>query len=162
MSPARERFAPKRSAAMRSARERLAPERSAPERRAWERGAHIVAGLGVALLGGLVVSALVALLRRSRFLWPALLLGAAILAYAIALVAVDSATYVQDKATCGFLSPSETGTSTGHFAFLYVAWGMPLVLLLLSAASAFGRAETSGVESDESVPTPSLPTGSRQ
>jgi hypothetical protein len=57
---------------------------------------------------------------------------AAALGVAIAFVALDSATYVQQNSTCGFFGPA-TGTVSGHVGDLYVLWGVGIALLLLQA-----------------------------
>jgi hypothetical protein len=108
---------------------------SEPER----RGANIVSGLVVALCGGLAVPVLILFVRSWRFsLAAVLLLGAATLSVAISLVALDSATYVQDNSSCGFFGAG-AGTSVGHFGYLYVLWGLPLGLVLIGAGRVFGK-----------------------
>jgi hypothetical protein len=106
------------------------------------RGANIETALGVAFFGGLAGAVVIALARRSGYLLAvALFLGAAVPVAALALVAADSATFIQDNGHCGFFSG--TGTSTGHFGYLYVLWGVPLVVLLFAAGWALRNARRS-------------------
>ena len=106
------------------------------------RGANIETALGVAFFGGLAGAVVIALARRSGYLLAvALFLGAAVPVAALALVAADSATFIQDNGHCGF--SSGTGTSTGHFGYLYVLWGVPLIVLLFAAGWALRNARRS-------------------
>jgi hypothetical protein len=95
------------------------------------RGANIDTATGVALFGGLggVVAIAVAARVSGYVLSAVLFLGAVMLAVALAFVAADSATYIQDEGYCGFFS-TEEGTETAHFGYLYALWGVPLVVLL--------------------------------
>jgi hypothetical protein len=103
------------------------------------RGANIETALGVAFFGGLGGTVVIALARFSGYLLAvALFLGAAVLVPALALVAADSATFIQDRGWCGF--GGETGTSTDHFGYLYVLWGVPLGVLLFAAGWALRNA----------------------
>jgi hypothetical protein len=75
----------------------------------------------IALLVGLVAPA------RSIPLAVALLLDAAALAVAVAFVALDAATYQGGNCTLG--GPP----SPRHVGYLYIAWGVPLAVLLMRA-----------------------------
>jgi hypothetical protein len=104
------------------------------------RGANIGHGLAIAFfasLGGLV---LLGILYWTRELHQApglvisiLLLAIAALGLAIAFVALDSATYVQQNKNCGFFGPS-TGTDSGRAGDLYYLWAIAIAILLVQAA----------------------------
>jgi hypothetical protein len=90
---------------------------------------------GLAVIAGLFVIVL-ANLERPR-LWLRLVgavcvLEAAALGLAIAFVALDSATYVQQNANCGFLGPS-TGSEAGRASDLYYLWAIAIAILLVQA-----------------------------
>jgi hypothetical protein len=107
------------------------------------RGANIVAALVVALTGSVAGLVLLLLVRKWRhFLAVVLLLVAATLGVAIGLVALDSATFIQKNGSCGLglFGPPETGTSTGHFWYLYLFWGVAIAVLLVGAGSVLGEA----------------------
>jgi hypothetical protein len=95
------------------------------------RGGNVETAAVVGLFGGLAgVVAIAVAARVSGYLLSAVLfLGAAMLAVALAFVAADSASFIQDNSYCGFLS-AEEGTATGHFGYLYALWGVPLIILL--------------------------------
>jgi hypothetical protein len=95
------------------------------------QGANTDHGIAVAFLAGIAGAVLLALLRKQRTLVLAiLLLAITALALAIALVALDSATYVQRDASCMF---GDGGTTTAHVAGLYWAWGFAIALLAVQA-----------------------------
>jgi hypothetical protein len=98
------------------------------------RGANIETAVGVAFFGGLAGAVVIAVAARfsGYLLAVALFLGAAVLVAALALVAADSATYIQDNGYCGFFT-DETGSSTYNFGYLYALWGVPLVVLVFAA-----------------------------
>jgi hypothetical protein len=108
------------------------------------RGANIDDATGVAFVGGIAGAVLIGIAWRvSDYLVAACsVLGAAVLGVAVALVAVDSATYVRDESTCtwGGLLPGGKGTSTEHVGYLYGVWGVPLVALLVGSMWALRRA----------------------
>jgi hypothetical protein len=107
------------------------------------RGANVETGLAVAFFGGLAGAVVIVLARFSGYLLAvALFLGAAVLVVALAFVAADSATYIQDKEYCGFFS-TETGTYTFHFGYLYVLWGVPLGVLVFAGGWALRNARRS-------------------
>jgi hypothetical protein len=98
------------------------------------RGANIGHGIAVAFFAGLAGAVVIAFVRnRPRLVVGVLFLGMAALGLAIAFVALDSATYVQQNKTCGMFSPS-TGTVSGHVTNLYYAWGFAIALLLVQTA----------------------------
>jgi len=105
------------------------------------RGANVSDALSLVFLGGLVGAGVigVAAFVSRYFLVAVLFLGAAMLGTAVALVAVDSATFTQDDRFCGIFG-SGTGTSTARFDYLYGLWGVPLGVLVLAAAWALRRA----------------------
>jgi len=107
------------------------------------RGANIEIALGVGFLGGLAgVVAIAVAARVSGYLLSAVLfLGAAMVAVALALVAADSATFIQDESDCGFFSGGE-GTATAHVGYLYALWGVPLVVLLCATVWALRNARS--------------------
>jgi hypothetical protein len=97
------------------------------------RGARLATGLGVAFFGGVADSILIFILAvggRRRALAAALFLGAAILSLALALVAADSATYVQLGSACGFSGPQ---IATAEVVYLYPLWSAALVVVLIQA-----------------------------
>ena len=103
------------------------------------RGANIGHGLGVAVGGGLLMSILLPLARTSPDgLVTVLLLGVLTLGVAIAFVAADSATWQASQGCVSFLGPMETQV-TEHVYYLYVFWGLPLLVLALKAAVAMAR-----------------------
>jgi len=75
----------------------------------------------LALIVGLAVPA------RSILLAVALLLDAAALAVAVAFVALDAATFQGGTCTLGSPPPPR------HVDYLYIAWGVPLAVLLTQA-----------------------------
>jgi NO-binding membrane sensor protein with MHYT domain len=98
------------------------------------RGANIGHGIAVAFFAGLAGAVVVAVVsNRQRLVAGVLLVGMAALGLAIAFVALDSATYVQQNRTCGMFSPA-TGTVSGHVANLYYAWSFAIALLVVQAA----------------------------
>jgi hypothetical protein len=102
-------------------------------------GANFEHALKVAVLGGPPVSILIFLVRKRRALLAAtLLLGAAMLGTAVALVALDKATY-----TCvhDFFGDSPT---SDHAGYLYVLWGLPLAALLVQAGRILRATTTPG------------------
>lgn len=97
------------------------------------RGANIGHGEAVALFAGIGCALLLPFVRsHRRLVVGVLLLAVAALGLAIAFVALDSATYVQQNSTCGF--SGGTGTETGHVTRIYYAWGFAIALLLLQLA----------------------------
>jgi MFS-type transporter involved in bile tolerance (Atg22 family) len=97
------------------------------------RGANIGHGEAIALFAGIGGAILLAFVRNHRRLAVGvLLLALAALGLAIAFVAFDSATYVQQNSTCGFSSGS--GTVTAHVSGIYYAWGFAIALLVLQLA----------------------------
>jgi hypothetical protein len=97
------------------------------------QGENIDHGLAIAFFGGLAGAVGVVILRRHRRpVVGALLLSAAALSLAIAFVGLDSATYVQQKTSCGF--ESGFGIETGRLAYLYYAWGAALAVILVQLA----------------------------
>jgi hypothetical protein len=100
------------------------------------RGANIQHAFALAFFDGLAAPAAIGVVRlASELRWPRLwrrllaailLLGAGTLALAIAFVALDSATWVQQQRACSFLGGSDRGTATAHFGYLYVFWAVPL------------------------------------
>jgi hypothetical protein len=102
------------------------------------RGANIGHGIAVAFFAGIGASVLLAFVRNHpRLVVTVLLLAVAALGLAIAFVALDSATYVQQNSTCGMFS-SGTGSETGHVAGIYYAWGVAIALLLLQLVRVLG------------------------
>jgi hypothetical protein len=107
------------------------------------RGANIQHAFALAFFGGLAAPVAIGVVRlASEMLWPRLwrpllgavmLLGAATLGLAIAFVALDSATWVQQQRACSLFGEGR-GTSTAHFGYLYVFWAVPLGLILLAVA----------------------------
>jgi hypothetical protein len=96
-------------------------------------GANIAHALGFIGFAGVGVTVVILCVRRrQRPLAFVLLLGAATLSVAIALVALDSATY-QANVTCVTLLGEENGTLVAHVGYLYGLWGAPLALLLCAA-----------------------------
>jgi hypothetical protein len=97
-------------------------------------GTNVERALAVAIVGGVAGSIGIALAhKRPPVLAAAFLAGAATLGVAIALVAIDSATY---RSTC-----YEGREESAHFGYLYVFWGVPLVVLLLGAGWALSSAK---------------------
>jgi hypothetical protein len=103
------------------------------------RGANISHGLAVAFFAGLAGPLLVGLIylvafppRSQTFVAAVCFLVAAAVGVAIAFVALDSATYVQQNSTCRMFSPA-TGNVSGHVGDLYVLWGVGIAVLLLQA-----------------------------
>jgi hypothetical protein len=110
------------------------------------RGSNMYGGLALVSLSTPAELLLIFLTRkRRRLLTAILLLGAAMLAIAITLVAIDSATYI--VRTCG----------SAHASYLYFLWGAPLALLLLQAARAW-RPSNAGRFSLRSLNRNSSPT----
>jgi hypothetical protein len=101
------------------------------------RGANINHAIAVVFFGGLAMSGLILLVRKRRhFLLAVVLLGVAALSFAIVLVRLDSATYVQQNATCSlstFVGRTQ-GSERGTAGYLYVLWGAALGMLLVQAA----------------------------
>jgi hypothetical protein len=98
-------------------------------------GANIDHSIRLTLLGELLGLLVVPFVRRRRRLLAALLfLEGANLSAAIALVGLDGATY-KARITCAFMcfSDFQPYTSTHHVWYLYLLWGVPLVVLLLQA-----------------------------
>ncbi len=91
------------------------------------QGAAIDAASVLLVVGGAAASILVFALRRQRpqDLAYGLVVGRLILAVAMLLVAVDSATYTIGPG-CG-----AADKQTIHVGFLYAAWGAPLAVLLV-------------------------------
>jgi hypothetical protein len=112
--------------------------------KAINRGAEIKDAAVAVLTGGTVVLILLAAVslwkpeRRERWLAAILLVGIAILGAGVALVAVDSATYVAQMR--GYFVGPCTGTWTRHLGYLYFLWGVPLVVLVVQAYRQLGRA----------------------
>jgi hypothetical protein len=101
-------------------------------------GANIVHALGVAFVAGLGGSVLVLCARNRRHLLAAVLvLGSVALGAAIALVALDTATYAAHR-SCGLFTDTETAVHERVY-YLYVLWGVPLALLLRSTVRALRR-----------------------
>jgi hypothetical protein len=99
---------------------------------------NVEIALAGALFGGLAGSIWIALARKRPFvLAAAFLAGAATLGVAIALVALDSATYRGTE--CGLFG--DEGDKSAHFGYLYVLCGVPLVVLLLGAWRALSSAK---------------------
>lgn len=86
------------------------------------------AALFVVLVGGIAAAVAAPLARRrARLLLGILAAGAATVGLGLALVASDSATYVQRVSF--FDCPAETDTS--RLDFLYTLWGVSLTVLLV-------------------------------
>jgi hypothetical protein len=108
------------------------------------RGANIGRAAAVTFLGGLLGAAALVLVRRRRVLLAVtLVVCAAVLGSAIALVALDSATYAQidTASTCPIMGLLDVPASihTEHVDGLYELWGVPLIVLLVAAAWAWTR-----------------------
>jgi hypothetical protein len=107
------------------------------------RGANIQHAFALAFFGGLVGPVVIAVTSLASEAWAprlwrpllatVLLLWAAILELAIAFVALDSATLVQQQRACSLFGEGR-GTSTAHFGYLYVLWAVPLGLILFAAS----------------------------
>ena len=99
-------------------------------------GRNIDHALGVVFFGGLAGTVLIPFVRKRRPLFvSALLLEAAALCAAIVLVALDGAIYKEKVTETLFFGPGNpTSTSTDHLWFLYLLWGLPLVVLLVQIA----------------------------
>jgi hypothetical protein len=102
-------------------------------------GEGILSALLLMWLGGLVLPVVFRLVReKPGALATALLAATATLALALALVALDSATYAA-TVNPGFLcidctgNPSPPYTVYHHVGYLYVLWGVPLGWLLIQA-----------------------------
>jgi glucan phosphoethanolaminetransferase (alkaline phosphatase superfamily) len=94
----------------------------------------------VVFFAGLVLSlAIVLSRRRAKALVAVLLLGAAIYAGAIAVLAVDGATYTQ---MCSGIY-SDAYTRSLNLTYLYVFWGGALATLLIAAAAVIEKARRS-------------------
>lgn len=113
------------------------------------RGANIDLALWVALIAGFAGSVVIVVVRkRRRLLAAVLLVGATTLGVAVGLVALDSATYVQQEsgpgASATLCAPFSggSGTSTAHLGYLYL-WGVPLCLLLVQAGRVLREAHRS-------------------
>jgi hypothetical protein len=101
------------------------------------RGANINHAIAVVFFGGLALSGLILLVpKRRQFLLAVLLLGVAALSFAIVLVRLDSAMYVQQNATCSlstFVGETQ-GSESATAGYLYVLSGVPLGVLLVQVA----------------------------
>jgi hypothetical protein len=96
-------------------------------------GANIDHALLLAFVGGLAGSLLTVIVNRwRRLLAVCLLLDAAMLSVAVALVALDAATYRQTHCT-GLFSSVPTPGETAHVTYLYALWGLGIALLLVQA-----------------------------
>jgi hypothetical protein len=90
---------------------------------------HAVALVAIGGLAGAVVLPLVSVWR-----WPVAVLtffGAGILAAGIALVALDSATYMARLTGTGFMGETCPRMWTRHLTYLYSLWGAPLLVLVI-------------------------------
>jgi hypothetical protein len=102
------------------------------------RGANIDHGLALASTSALFIGCLFVLTwllsadlwRWRRLIAGACVLEAALLLVAIALVALDSATYISRECGFGF---GDSSTSVGHVGWLYFAWGFAIAALLYLA-----------------------------
>jgi hypothetical protein len=98
------------------------------------RGANIGHALTVAVLGGLLVSTLIPLVRRSpSALAAVLLLGVLSLGVALAFVHADAASWQAIQGCVSFFGATETPV-TNHLYYLYILWGLPLLVLASQAA----------------------------
>ena len=95
-------------------------------------GENVNYGLGVALVGGLIGPLLILFTRDTPcVLARVLFLGAATLGVALVLVAIDSASFTATR-SCGLIFP-ETSTVDERLDYLFILWGVPLVVLLWTA-----------------------------
>jgi hypothetical protein len=111
------------------------------------RGANIGHAVALAFFGGLAALVVTGGVRlTSEIFWPrywrpllaaVLLLEAATLGLAIALVALDSSTWIQQNSACGLGFGADQGTSTAHFGYLYILWAVPLALILVAVGRLF-------------------------
>jgi glucan phosphoethanolaminetransferase (alkaline phosphatase superfamily) len=117
-------------------------------------GANIAHSLGVAFVAGLGGSVLVLCVRnRRRLLAAVLVLGSVAIGVAIALVALDSATYTAQR-SCGLFTDTETALHERVY-YLYVLWGVPLALLLRSTVRALRRMRDEVERTSSGAATPS-------
>jgi hypothetical protein len=100
------------------------------------RGANIEHGLTLAIAGGLLVSILIPLARTSaEGLVFFRLVGVLTFGAAIACVAADSATWQASQGCASLFGSTETHV-TEHVYYLYILWGLPLLVLVGDAAVA--------------------------
>ena len=108
------------------------------------RGANLHTALAVAFLGGLVCALLIGIAAHfsDYVLAAALVLSAAGVGVALAFVAADSATHIQDNRACDLLAPLyplvphqhvRYSPDAVHFGYLYVLWGIAIGLLCIQA-----------------------------
>ena len=113
------------------------------------RGANIGHGLSVAVAAGLLVSILIPLVRSSpSALAAALVLGVLTLAGAILFVGADAATWQATQGCVSLFGPTPDIPVTDHVYYLYILWGVPLLLLAWEAAVCLDTARHSSANDE--------------